>query len=145
MTDAHSQDETLRQDVLYPEHVQRTESAEFARNKHQLIHKLNLGCWICGSREKREVHHYICEWALWEDVDPAKALRTAHAIDPYGFAAHDPEKPIESPDDIRNLMVLCETHHRAPFFGVHTITFPIWVSQREVKPGVQITQSEPKG
>jgi hypothetical protein len=36
-------------------------------------------------------------------------------------------------------MVLCETHHRAPYCGVHSITMPIWIAQRIAKPGVQIT------
>lgn len=139
MTDAHEQTETLHEAVWYPEHVQRTESAEFVRNKHQLVRKLDLGCWICGSKDQREVHHYACEWSLWEDADPAKVLATVHAIDPYGFAAQDPDRSIDSPDDARNLMVLCEKHHRASYFGVHAITFPIWVAQRVAKPGVQIT------
>jgi hypothetical protein len=25
-----------------------------------------------------------------------------------------------------NLWVLCDVHHRAKFFGIHEITFPIW-------------------
>lgn len=142
MTKAHEQTETLHQEVLYPEHVQRTESAEFARNKHQLVKKLDLGCWICGSKEAREVHHFACEWALWEDVEPAKVLATAHAVDPYGFAAQDPDRAIGSPDDIRNLMVLCEKHHRAPYFGVHSITLPIWIAQRMAKPGHEFIKPE---
>jgi hypothetical protein len=70
-------------------------------------------------------------------------LATSHAIDPYGFAAQDPERQIESPDEIRNLMVLCEQHHRALYFGVHAITLPIWVVQRVAKPGGQITRARP--
>jgi hypothetical protein len=138
ITPAHEQHETLQEDVWVPEHFQRTESFEFRRNKRQLVTKLNLGCWICDAKEKREVHHFACEWSLWNDMDPAKVLEIAHTFDPYGFAAHNPDAPIESPDDIRNLMVLCEKHHRAPRFGVHTVTFPIWVAQRSVRPGVQL-------
>lgn len=27
-----------------------------------------------------------------------------------------------------NLIVLCRLHHRLKFSGIHTITFPIWLS-----------------
>lgn len=50
-------------------------------------------------------------------------------------------KPIESPDDIRNLVVLCETHHRGVNKGVHDLTMPIWFPQRAVKAGVEITKA----
>jgi hypothetical protein len=139
ITPAHEQRETLQEDVLYPEHVQRTESAEFTRNKHRLVRKLDLPCWVCGSREKREVHH-LHEWSLAPALDMAKALDTLHCIDPYGFTAHDPDTPLSGPDDIRNLLVLCEEHHRGAGTGVHRISWPIWLPQRAVKPGVQITK-----
>jgi hypothetical protein len=138
MTAAHEQRETLHEDVLYPEHVQRTESEEFRRNKRVLIRKLDLPCWVSGSREKREVHH-IFEWSLWPSLDPERVLDALHAFDPYGFTARDPETPITSPDDIRNLLVLSEKFHRGIGTGVHKISFPIWLPQRAVKPGVEIT------
>jgi hypothetical protein len=144
VTAAHEQHETLHQDVLYPEHVQRTESEEFRRNKHHLVHELQLGCWICAGRTQLEVHHFACEWALWEDADPAKVLKTTRLIDPYGFTALNPNAPIASPDDARNLMVLCEKHHRAPYFGVHTITMPIWIAQKVAKDGVEIIRAPVK-
>ena len=28
--------------------------------------------------------------------------------------------------DEDNLMVLCSTHHRSKYFGIHAISFPIW-------------------
>jgi len=139
-TPAHEQHESFHEDILYPEHVQRTESSEFRANKHLLVHQLDLGCWICGSKQDREVHHFASEWSLWDSLDPALVLDTVLHIDPYGYAAKDPSTPMSSPDDIRNLMVLCEKHHRHPYFGVHTITMPIWIAQRSVKPGVAVTE-----
>jgi 5-methylcytosine-specific restriction endonuclease McrA len=138
MTTAHEQTDTIREEVLYPEHVQRTESEEFRRNKLRLVRKLDLGCWVCGSRDKREVHH-IHEWSLAPSLDMSKALDTLHCFDPYGFTAHDPETPLSGPDDLRNLLVLCETCHRGADAGVHRLTYPIWVARRAAKPGVQIT------
>jgi len=136
---SHEQDEELHQAVWYPEHPPRTESEEFRRNKRHLVRDLDLGCWICGSRSQREVHHFAVEWALAEDADWDAVTRTCHAVDPHGFSKADPDAKVTSPDSILNLMVLCETHHRAPYYGVHSITMPIWIAQRIAKPGVQIT------
>lgn len=141
VTFAHEQDETLHQIVLYPEHAQRTESEEFRRNKHELVHGRDEPCWISGSREKREVHHFF-EWSLWNSLDPVKVLEVLKMLNPYGYPEADYEKPIESPDDIRNLVVLSEEYHRGPYKGVHMITFPIWIAQKAVKDGVQITETE---
>ena len=135
---AHEQDDTVRERVLYPEHVQRTESAAFRDNKHILVKKLRLGCWVCGTREKLEVHH-LHEWALWPKLDAEKVLEFLRCFDPYGFSRHMGEAPVESPDDIRNLLVLCEEHHRGVDTGVHKLTYPIWLPQRAVKPGEEIT------
>lgn len=49
-------------------------------------------------------------------------------------------QPVESPDDIRNLLVLCETHHRGVDTGVHKLTFPIWLPQRAAQQGQEITE-----
>jgi len=85
-TPAHEQHESFHEDILYPEHVQRTESSEFRANKHLLVHQLDLGCWICGSKQDREVHHFASEWSLWDSLDPALVLDTVLHIDPYGYA-----------------------------------------------------------
>lgn len=38
-------------------------------------------------------------------------------------------KPIiDTPDDIRNPVVLCRKHHRLKLTGIHTISFPIWLA-----------------
>lgn len=147
-TKKHEQRQTLHQDVVYPDHVERTTSKEFRHNRHTLVDQLDLPCWICGSREKREVHH-LHEWALWNSLDPSKVLNTLRCFDPYGFTKNNPSEPVESPDDIRNLLVLCGEHsqdgktipgghHRGVDIGIHTITFPIWLSIRAKKDGIDI-------
>ena len=35
---------------------------------------------------------------------------------------------INTPDDVRNLVVFCRKHHRLKLTGIHTITFPIWLA-----------------
>ena len=137
-TAAHEQRETITEIVEYPEHVQRTESATFKANKRLMVRQLDLPCWVCGTRENREIHH-IHEWALWADLDPDKVLDSLHAFDPYGFTKADPETPVASADDKRNLLCLCAEHHRAVEAGIHRLTGEIWIAQRAAKPGVSIT------
>lgn len=147
----HSQRHTLTEVVLYGEHEQRTESAQFRRNKRMLVRQLDVPCWICGERGPREVHH-IHEWSLWNKLDPHKVLDTLHVFDPYGYTHQMGDMPIDSPDDIRNLLVLCGTHtvngveipgghHRGENLGVHDVTFPVWIAMRSVKDGENITEA----
>jgi hypothetical protein len=151
MTAAHEQKHTFTEVTEYDAHDKRTESAEFRKNKRQMVRQLDLPCWICGSRDAREVHH-IHEWALWPKLDPEKVLDTLHVFDPYGYTHHLGDQPIASPDDIRNLLVLCGSHtidgveipgghHRGVNIGVHDITFAIWIAQRSVKDGETITHA----
>jgi hypothetical protein len=129
----------------------RADSAEFVRNKHTLVRKLDLPCWICGSRANREVHH-IHEHAHWVKLDPEKVKDTLLAFDVYGYSHQLIDKPIESPDDIRNLVVLCGHleqdghvieggHHRGKGVSAHGSTFDLWIAQRAVKPGHEINHA----
>jgi hypothetical protein len=147
---AHEAKRTFTELVKFPAHKKRTASPEFQKNKDILVKQLNLPCFICDNRGIREVHH-VHEWALWEALDPKKVLNTLHIFDPYGFTNKMGETPLESPDDIRNLMVLCGHceingvsvpggHHRGTNAGVHHLTFPVWLAQRAVKPGMSITK-----
>lgn len=151
VTQDHLQARTFHEEVTFPGHEQRKESAEFARNKRLLVKQLDVGCWICGSRDAREVHH-LHEWSLWPALDPAKVLDTLHVFDPYGYTHKMGEQPIDSPDDIRNLVVLCGVHtvdgvtipgghHRGVNLGVHDLTMPTWLALRATRPGVSITRA----
>ena len=136
----HEVKRTIHEDIEYPDHEKRTESSEFNRNKRLMVKQLDLPCWICGSKDAREVHH-IHEWSLWAALDQDKVLSSLHAFDPYGYTHTAGDKPIESPDDIRNLVVLCEMHHRGENTGVHDLTMPIFFPQRAVKEGMSITKA----
>lgn len=151
MTDKHTQKHTITEYVNYPDHSTRTESPLFSKNKREMIDKKNLPCWICGSTGAREVHH-LHEWALWDALDNTKVLDTLKVFDPYGYTKDDSITPIETPDDIRNLLVLCGVcdidgnevaggHHRGLNAGAHALTMPIFLAQRAVKPGISITRA----
>lgn len=151
-TGVHVVKRTLVEYVDYPNRLNdRTTSPAFRKNRRHLIRQLGLGCFHCGSRDHLEVHH-IHEWALWDALDPEKVLDNLHAFDPYGFTRNGPEHPPETPDDLRNLLVLCGHceingvevpggHHRGKDAGVHDVTFPIWFSIRAVKDGISITEA----
>lgn len=125
----HIQKKTITMLIDYSEHVKRSTSELFHQNRKKLIDDMKLPCWICESQEKLEVHH-IHEWALWNSLDHDRVLDTLRKIDPHGFTALDPTTPIETPDDIRNLLVLCLECHRMKYKGVHDNTFPIWIARR---------------
>lgn len=131
----HEQRETLTIDIEYPDHAQRTESPEFAANKRTLVTKLDTPCFCCGGKDHREVHHFIIEWAEWDFADPAKVLIAAHRLDIYGYAGQLGDKPIESPDDIRNLVVICAKCHRGRGTGIHLVPFPNWIAQVVARDG----------
>ena len=137
-TPAHEQVETLRVDVEYPAHPPRTESAEFAANKRTLVTKLDTPCFCCGGKDHREVHHMVIEWAEWDNADPAKVAQKCHQFDIYGYAAQLGDKPVTSPDDIRNLVVICAACHRGAGTGIHLVPFPNWISQVVARDGVVV-------
>jgi hypothetical protein len=133
--------------AFYPAHDKRTETPEYKQAHHHLTVELDLPCLICGVKnsalkgpenhyhaKQMETHHHVVEWALANAIDTNKFnsillphLAHRHQNNP------DYQKPFTQ-EQIRdwvdhsedNLWVLCDVHHRAQFFGVHEITFPIW-------------------
>lgn len=145
----HEQTERAEEYVIYPDHEQRSESDLFRKNKHLLVKEKNLPCFKCMLKhgtpppeafEHREVHHYLVEWATFKAVDPVKVqnLLDSGFFDPYGFAAQMKGQPFESPDDLRNLLVLCASHHRESGVGIHHSSAPEWLSDLVAKDGVDI-------
>lgn len=135
----HEVDTTLTQDVIYPAHAPRGPgSAEFEKNRRQLIDGDKHGCWICNTTENLEAHH-IFEWSLFDDLDPKLMQNVLAILDFYDYSAKM-TNPLLSPDDIRNLLILCETHHRGFDNGIHSLTFPVWCCLKVLKPGVEITK-----
>jgi hypothetical protein len=140
----------LLQRVLYPAHDKRTESPEYKKVHHDLVHNKDLPCLVCGVRASTltdpehnpygatalETHHHIIEWALANAIKPVKFNRSLRPN-----LMHRSDNPIYKRDmtaeEIRdwvdhspdNLWVLCDVHHRHKFVGIHAITYPIWCPQ----------------
>jgi hypothetical protein len=121
----HEQSETLHFSVFYPDHPPRTESALFRKTKHHLVAVLDTPCWVCGTKDKREVHHWHAEWADSDGIDWDK-MRVLHP----GFDWSTFKDPSDFIDSEYNMRILCEKHHRGPGHGIHMIPLPIWEMQR---------------
>jgi hypothetical protein len=124
----HELKETIKVDVFYPDHAQRKESALFAKTKHHLVHEKDTPCFICGTKEKREVHHFHLEWAYAEAVDWDK-MKELHPT--FEWSSFKEAKDFV--DSEYNMLVLCEKHHRGEDHGIHMLPYPIWIAQKYLK------------
>ena len=108
--------------------MERVESELFKDNKKRLKRE-QKGCLICGSTEDLEVHHFICAYAMQKEVDYTLLKAMCERFDVYGYASAMQEEPIQSVDDIRNLVLLCEGHHKRADHGIHNVPFGNWIMQ----------------
>ena len=140
----HIQEDTIQEYSFYPEHEMRVESAEFKKSKERLKKDGNYQCWICGTTEKCESHH-ILEWAFSNDLSMDKATEILKTLDFYGYNNSDEfkDKPLDSLDSVRNQLILCDNHHRHKLCGLHHLSFPLWLSQKSCKDGLEtVPQNE---
>jgi hypothetical protein len=158
---AHWKKDTLIQEYWLPEHSTRRESAEFRKNKKFLRDTCELPCWVCGASQSEEnpleVHH-VFEWALWNAMEPRRVTAILEVLEFYeeGYLAKSAKKaalqkryadavesgPLCTPDDVRNLVVLCQQHHRDKGVGIHMISFPVWIGMAALKKGGTLTRGE---
>lgn len=150
--EAHEQKHTITEFVEYPTHLHRSESAEYKRNHHILVFEENRPCFVCDLLNlpkhpmPLETHHFVVEWAEWGNADPNKVQKLFDdgVIDFYKYSLKLNGKPVESPDDIRNLQVLCATHHRGKGDGIHETTSPSFFSQMVAKDGIEVLKGSLK-
>ena len=121
----HESHETIEIDFYYPDHSPRTESKIFARTKRHLIDVLDTPCWMCGTKENREVHHFHAEWADSEGIDWEK-MKILHPNFSWSTFI-DAEDFIDSE---YNMRILCLKHHRGKDHGIHFVPYPIWIMQQ---------------
>ncbi|WP_088225601.1 hypothetical protein [Desulfosporosinus sp. FKB] len=140
MLEAHVIKRTLTEIVIDPSHAERKESAEFRRSKERLKADGHYKCWICGTTENLQVHHFGAEWSLENVTDFEKLKVFCEEWDPYGYGRLLRNLPITTVDDVRNMLVLCQEHHTGgskdgAANGIHEITFPVWLIQKLAKQG----------
>lgn len=133
---------TLVEEEFVPDHPgPRRESGRFERTKHHLVKVLQTPCWICGTHENLEVHHFHCEWSMSDSQDWEVKMRRNHP----NFDWSTFTKPEDFVDSEYNMMILCAKHHRGKDHGIHAMTYPAWVAQRGVKDGFILTPDELNG
>lgn len=132
----HKMTRMLKEVVITPSHAKRKESKEFRASKKRLKQDGHYKCWACGGTNKLQVHHYGGEWSLESDIDMNLLKEFLAEWDVYGYSRLMRNLPLETVDDVRNMMVLCQKHHTGKEHGIHEITFPIWITQRIEKAGV---------
>jgi hypothetical protein len=135
----HTQPETIHFSINYPDHAPRTESALFRATKHHLVKVLDTPCWVCGTKEGREVHHFHIEWADSEGVDWEKMRALHPAFDWSTF-----KEPADFVDSEYNMRVLCERHHRGINHGIHMLPYPIWIAQKVMRADFVFSPDEAK-
>lgn len=136
----HITTRTLHEAVITPDHVRRTESAEFRDSKKRLRADGHYRCWVCGTTESLQVHHFAIEWSLANIADWDKVKAFCEEWDPYGYGRLLRNVPFASADDVRNMLVLCQEHHTGVDHsdggsgtGIHEITMPVWMAQKVCK------------
>lgn len=142
MIEAHEMKRTITEIVIDPSHVDRTESSEFRHSKERLKADGHFKCWVCEATANLQVHHFGCEWSLQNVCDFEKLKVFCEEWDPYGYGKLLRNKPIFSADDVRNMLVLCQSHHTGVDHadggsgtGIHSLTFPAWLVQKLAKEG----------
>ncbi len=144
----HNNKRMLNEIGFYPAHEPRGQTSEYKEIHRRLVVEQDKPCMVCGVRnstlkdktqnlfmaKQMETHHCIIEWALANAIDVDKfnkillpRLRANHpAKEQYqkAFTLDQVRAWVDHDED--NLWVLCNVHHRARFFGIHEITYPIW-------------------
>ena len=110
--------------------MERTESLLYRANRARLYAEGHGVCLICKTKEDLQVHHMMCPYAKQRDVDYQKLKQTCESFDVYGYSAAMLGVPLTSVDDIRNLIVLCQSHHKRADHGIHNIPFADWLMQK---------------
>lgn len=132
----HISTRQLTEVMVIPQHEDRKESSEFGKSKRKLKKDGHFQCWVCGSTNKLQVHHFLYEWCIKDTCDFEKLKEVSEQLDIYGYGKLMKDIPITSVDDIRNMMVLCQEHHTGGVSsdgvanGIHNISFPTWISQK---------------
>lgn len=126
---------TLHEVAWYPQHDPRKASAEYRKTHDLLVVKIDTPCWICGIRNstggKMETHHSELEWAAEKAFEDDGQMLAGLVADLNGkITASTPADLREFLDSEGNMLILCATHHRGPYTGIHSITYPVWKLQR---------------
>ena len=126
---------TLHELAWYPEHDPRKASSLYRVTHRVLVVERDEPCWICGIKHSQggamETHHAELEWAAEKAFEDDPEMLHALVSDLHEkIIGESPEAVREFLDSEGNMLVLCAEHHRGPYTGIHSITYPVWKLQR---------------
>ncbi len=113
VTIIHIEQKMIHDVVIDPDHTARTESSVFRKAKDRLKEDGHYRCFICDSTEDIQIHHFAAEYMSENIADLDKVKEFVETFDIYGYGKLLKNQPLESIEDVRCLMVLCQTHIRA--------------------------------
>lgn len=122
-------------EMVTPAHVDRSASPEFNHSVQRLKDDGHYLCWICGTTDDIQIHHFGCEWSEQNVCDLDELGRVLLALDVYGYNRAN-NTPIKSVDDVRCMMALCQKHHTGinhttnTGTGIHNMPFGWWLMQK---------------
>lgn len=130
MTDkiaAHHLVLTLHIDVMDPEHDKRGNPTKWFREaRHQMIDVEDQGCWTCGSKEGRELHHFHIERFMAEDIKPHNWAPGSNLRKDFpDFPWDKIESIYEFVDSAANCRVYCKEHHTGKKGSIHFMPHPM--------------------
>lgn len=121
----HATQQTVETIELTPPHAPRVETEAYKRAHEFLVLEQDTPCFVCGVRHSTlnsdqniykataiETHHFPIERSLVDACDPNKV----HSHFPEVIDRATLELFVDSP---RNLLVLCDVHHRSLAYGIH--------------------------
>jgi hypothetical protein len=131
----HIEKNTFTESIVDPNHEERTVTKEFRQAREMIKKDGHFLCYICGTTEHLEEHHYGCEKSEANDCDfdKLKAYLLEHDI--YGYSRAMIDIPLVTEDDVRNQMMLCKLHHTGKGTGIHGMTHGYWIMQKLCKDG----------
>lgn len=140
----HAISREIKEVIVDPYHgAPRKESPTFRAAKRRLKADGHYRCWVCGTEQHLQVHHFAVEWMDQDVADLQKVKAFVEAFDVYGYGRLLTHQPLTSVEDVRCLMVLCQIHHTGVDHqdgnsgtGIHNTTFPTWVIQKLAKDGL---------
>lgn len=139
ITPEHLEQIALHDEIVTPDHAARIETPEFIKSKERLKEDAHNKCWICGSTDNIQIHHYGCEYSLQNICDFVKLKTFLLEWDVYGYSKTLVNIPLTSVDDIRNMMALCQSCHTGVDHvnnnatGIHYLVFPMWIARKLCK------------
>ena len=95
----------------------------------------------------KSLSHVAHAWDLENGTGHRKYGRIAHrgmSKDHDGVPKYKEIDATEFLDGVEQMKVLCDVHHRNPYYGIHAITGPIWQLQRYSVKGFEFVPKDLK-